>query len=147
MHEHVNWQRTFFSLRLYTFAEYPPPYRPTPYTVWRRRNHGKIRPYTDWAGTNIWSVWRRFFGYIRLHTDLVWRRSVSYRPTPYQICMDDDMQTGVVLVHFCYPPINFCPPILARQIRYTPTGYEFSFFDIMTCFYVLITNMQKLNSL
>ena len=32
------------------------------------------------------------------------------------------------------------PPILARQIRYTPT-------DIMTCFYVLITNMQKLNSL
>ena len=38
-------------------------------------------------------------------------------------------------------------PGLTRQIRYRPTGQEFSFFDVMTCFYVLITNIQNLNSL
>ena len=46
------------------------------------------------------------------------------------------------------PPKNFCPPYecLSPPINFNLNFDQFSFFDIIVYFYVVITNMHKLNS-
>ena len=69
-------------------------------------------------------------------------------PNPYPY-LPRYWSISVPPINFCPPPINFCPPyecLSLPPINFNFNFDQFSFFDIIVYFYVVITNMHKLNS-